>query len=120
MSPRSTRPDYSCADCAVDIDRMCEYAYMVTSKVWKLSLQIARRQGKRASTFDRLCVGCLEMRLGRILTSEDFDWAAKLTWMENAHRSERLVKRLGPGKLVEAQLADGKPAKKVRAPEPHG
>jgi hypothetical protein len=60
-----------CADCTIDTtpieaDRPWEY-YMVRDEQWKVAT------GKKPADF--LCVGCLETRLARRLTSADFSGA---------------------------------------------
>lgn len=55
--------DFFCVDCTACTLCVYEY-YMVTDQVWKLT-------GLRG--YDgMLCIGCLEQRLGRLLTREDF------------------------------------------------
>lgn len=53
---------FECMDCAACTNCAYEY-YMVTDRVWRL-----------ANPKDRgmLCIGCLESRLGKLLTSDDF------------------------------------------------
>jgi hypothetical protein len=57
-------PDTTCDDCGIEtIDD--EY-YMVTDEVWKLA------SGKDGRAPRILCIGCLEKRIGRMLTKADF------------------------------------------------
>jgi hypothetical protein len=91
----STRPNYSCADCGVDTDRIDEYSYMVQDRVWAASLRRHRRYGGVGSTYDLLCVGCLEKRLGRELVPADFK-LVPLTTRPSHQRSARLRARLRP------------------------
>lgn len=85
------RPDYNepnCGDCGVNTapkNEPCEF-YMVTHAVWR------EAQGDKATHF--LCIGCLEERLGRLLTSDDFS-EVPLNYMNNHRNSERLNDRRG-------------------------
>lgn len=57
-----------CRDCGTDtFVALGEYSYMVTSPVWKAACPEENGDG---TLF--LCVACLERRLGRELTAEDF------------------------------------------------
>lgn len=58
---------FLCKDCKVDTceDGIEEY-YMVLSRVW----QIAHKQDENKKGF--LCISCLEQRIGRNLTPNDF------------------------------------------------
>lgn len=49
-------------DCGVDTAEIAEY-YTVHDKVWLSA---------HPDDYGLLCIGCLETRLGRLLTSEDF------------------------------------------------
>jgi hypothetical protein len=53
--------NYNCADCGVHTRHAREY-YMVENALWK-----AHGAGRRL-----LCIGCLEARMGRQLTRDDF------------------------------------------------
>lgn len=53
---------FECAACSIDTLHINEY-YMVTDEVWEAAWP--KRYGM-------LCIGCLENRLGRELTAEDF------------------------------------------------
>jgi hypothetical protein len=75
-------PEFGCVDCGVDTNAAGEY-YMLVDDVWS-----------ETGLADAMaCVGCVECRLGRRLTSSDFaecplnaaDWSAQ---------SLRLRKRL--------------------------
>lgn len=74
-----------CAGCGVDTREIHEY-YMVLHTLWS-----AHGAGRRM-----LCIGCLEDRLGRALTPEDFTGAPINTDPEDAlwQRSDRLRNRL--------------------------
>jgi hypothetical protein len=71
-----------CAICAVDCNEIDEY-YMVTNELWA---QYGVRHGM-------LCVGCMEARMGRELTGEDFMVGAGDNDPGQRH-SARLTKRL--------------------------
>lgn len=70
-----------CADCGVHTGAIAEY-YMVHDGIWAI------HGAKRGM----LCIGCLEMRLGRLLTIADFP---RLPINFGAFRqSDRLAQRL--------------------------
>ena len=74
---------FACLDCNACTNCNGEY-YMVHDEVWKL-----------ANPADRgmLCIGCLEQRLGRLLTKDDFtDAPVNSMWLEWG--STRLKNRL--------------------------
>lgn len=70
-----------CADCGVDTSVLGE-EYMVTPDLWNSS----------GMTRGYLCVGCLENRIGRPITPNDFT-----LWHINCsgRKSHRLANRLG-------------------------
>lgn len=70
---------------------------MLHDKVWEKSLRKARyhRGAKAVSTYDIVCIGCLEKRLGRRLTSGDFDFR-RLINTADYERSPRLQDRMTP------------------------
>lgn len=75
---------YRCLDCGVDTDEIGE-DYMVFDELWE-----AGGGGE-----GRLCVGCLEKRLGRELGPGDFTHVFTNVWTdEDEEKSERLVSRL--------------------------
>ena len=57
-----SRKKFKCLDCGVDTGKILEH-YFIHLSVW---LQVHN------SKTGMLCIGCLENRLGRKLTSEDF------------------------------------------------
>lgn len=72
-----------CVDCKVDTILIGEY-YSVYPEVWANS--------KLGSHDGMLCISCLENRIGRILTSEDFtDFPINTSPM---HRSALLADRM--------------------------
>lgn len=65
-----------CVDCSVDTDSANEF-YMVTDQVWHAAGMPSGKTGNgppgsRFLNSDFLCIGCLESRLGRMLTPNDF------------------------------------------------
>jgi hypothetical protein len=76
-------PEFICLDCQSDTLRIDEY-YMVQDAVWNHVVSDDRGM---------LCVGCLETRLGRILTQADFvDAPINSGWIFS--QSPRLKARL--------------------------
>lgn len=76
-----------CVDCGVNTIEGNEY-FMVTDALWK------RAGMRRHGGF--LCIGCLETRIGRQLTSRDFT-ECPLNWrniMLPGYGSDRLVSRM--------------------------
>ncbi len=84
-----------CPGCGRHVKRMREYGYLVHDRIWKQSLQRARCHGEKVSTYDLVCIGCLEKRLGRELTSKDFNWEVPLNYAPVYPRSKRLRNRMG-------------------------
>jgi hypothetical protein len=60
---------------------------MLKDEVWSLAMTSTRNP-------DMLCIGCVESRISRLLTKEDFS-DAPLNSMPFWPRSERLKSRLG-------------------------
>ena len=78
--------DPRCVLCGVDTDALDEY-YMVTDELW----------GSYGVHHGQLCIGCLEERLGRRLTEDDFT-DVPLNTDRSLTRSARLTDRLSsPG-----------------------
>ena len=74
---------FGCIDCGVCTNCNGEY-YMVYDEVWEAANP--KRKGM-------LCIGCLETRLGRLLTKDDFtDAPVNDMWLEVG--STRLKNRL--------------------------
>ena len=73
---------FDCRDCGTNTDDIGEY-YMVKDKIWKTALN--------GSSKGMLCIGCLEDRLGRILTYKDF---INYPINNNPNHSDRLKSRL--------------------------
>lgn len=86
--PNNKNYNELCLDCDKDVFELGEYAYMVHDHVW---LEAAARTGKG---YGKLCVECLEVRLGRPLVQTDFNWILPLNWARGYARSKRLVQRL--------------------------
>jgi hypothetical protein len=59
--------DFKCVDCGSDTMKTLEY-YVVNEPTWRAAVP----NGEDIM----LCVGCLELRLGRVLQQEDFLWCA--------------------------------------------
>lgn len=72
-----------CFDCNVDTNEIHEY-YMVRNEIWQ--------EAKGGGFQYYLCIGCLEDRLGRKLTPEDF---TDVPCNREFNYSKRLAKRLG-------------------------
>jgi hypothetical protein len=81
---------WSCVDCGVDTSHAGEF-YMVHDAVWRAAGDIA----------GKLCIGCIEARLGRQLKPADFT-DAKCNRFEDGY-SPRLESRLGPDRDRSAQ-----------------
>lgn len=69
-----------CDDCRADIGDLKEYWFITYLHVWPVGARF-------------LCVGCLEVRLGRELTSTDFDPEIPCNYMTPV--SDRLMNRRG-------------------------
>jgi hypothetical protein len=85
--------EFDCIDCGGDFD---EFDYVVEDAVWAA--------GGLAPTGGLLCIGCLERRLGRRLTRDDFKSSVHLDCPDigsigdrQSLRSLRLRDRLGGG-----------------------
>ena len=95
LAKMKDRSSLLCLDCGVDTIAIDEY-YMVTHELW-------------ANSDGMLCIGCLEKRLGRELTPDDFSSC----WDDRVHpKSERLLKRLGDSRKREAKLKEFEEASK--------
>lgn len=77
--------EFDCLDCGVNTLSIDEY-YMVQFGLWDKATSSARS--------GMLCIGCLETRIGRTLTSEDFIEAPINYGFFGA--SQRMRDRLGP------------------------
>lgn len=74
--------NFLCLDCKMDTKS--EY-YVIKISLWKIV---------NPNIKGMLCIGCLEQRLGRVLTKDDFTQAA-LNSSNIDRKSERLKDRLG-------------------------
>jgi len=92
------RSSFLCLDCGVDTGAIDEY-YRVTNELW------AR---VNPGGDGMLCIGCLEKRLGRELTPDDFPNGAD----RSSPKSERLLKRLGDSRKCEAKFKEAVEASK--------
>jgi len=98
LAEMKDRSSFLCLDCGVDTGAIDE-EYRVTNELW------ARANPDRAGM---LCIGCLEKRLGRELTPDDFR-----CWDDRDHpKSERLLKRLGDSRKREAKFEEAVEASK--------
>ncbi len=79
-----SRKKWLCLDCGVDCGRLGEH-YMLKESVW---FSVA------ASDKGMLCVGCIETRLGRRLTSNDFNNSYVNGLGFGQIKSNRLLERL--------------------------
>lgn len=87
-----------CLDCGVDTWKLNEY-YMVTKTVWSDAFPDRPRcDGDKSWTagLGYLCIGCLEKRIGRILTPSDFtNYPINHVEPGDRGKSPRLMNRLG-------------------------
>lgn len=81
------RKTFLCLDCG----QSCLFErYMVHNDLWRTAI------GPGRGTRGMLCIGCLEDRLGRRLTPEDFtDCPLNTDPMDDFERSCRLMNRMG-------------------------
>lgn len=104
----------SCKDCGVDVHEINEYSYMVTYKTWadagnprpsRHDCDIARmlweagvidesQLNRHWDSGGKLCIECLEKRLARKLTPDDFNWNVPITNMGSEFGSDRLRDRM--------------------------
>ena len=77
-----------CTDCGINVAEIGETAYHIRNRVWDIAYP-GYSSGVGVG-FSRPCIGCLEERLERTLTYEDFD----MNWGANPRFSERLNNRL--------------------------
>jgi hypothetical protein len=79
--------------------------FMVKDSVW--------RHGQRAGKARFLCVGCLECRIGRKLSADDFKRSAKVNFDgPKTPKLSRRMRGLKPAKrLVVTTFEDGPPLK---------
>lgn len=76
--------DWRCLDCKINTDAIDEY-YMLQNEVWAEA---------NPEIDGKLCISCVERRLGRILTAADFT-GGKINTSTTLSRSPRLIDRLG-------------------------
>jgi len=78
-------PAWHCLDCGVHTGQVeCEEYYMVSKDLWQSSVKEDEEDGM-------LCIGCLETRIGRLLTPDDFPPIPVNKWPA----SDRLRSRQG-------------------------
>lgn len=81
-------PNMQCTDCGMLVsgrNGVAEYAYMLHRNLW--------RGITKYKPANKLCIGCVEVRLGRELVWTDFNWAVPLNDLP-FHRSDRLLNRM--------------------------
>lgn len=76
---------FYCEDCGECTNCIGEY-FMVDDEVWYSAITARSKP-------DMLCIGCVELRIGRLLTKDDFS-DAPLNSLPYWERSERLKTRL--------------------------
>ena len=77
-------PGWNCFDCDMQTRDEGEY-YMIHDDIWNAV----------GAGYHMLCVGCLEFRMFRLLTPEDFTDCALNSDMVAWPKSDRLMNRLG-------------------------
>jgi len=77
-----SRHKFKCLDCRVDTGKIGEH-YMLIDETWRQA---------HSSNKGMLCIGCIELRLGRRLVKADFN-NSHVNVIKNM--SNRLVERLG-------------------------
>jgi hypothetical protein len=84
----------ACADCGVGTCSIGEW-YIVRDTVWELAWASRRKSwhGKAPGT-EILCLGCLERRLDRTLTADDFEPGVPVNDPNKRNASPRLRDRL--------------------------
>ena len=80
-----THPMFNCTDCGENVSKLGEYHFMLLPELW--------RELTAAKPADKLCVGCIEARLGRKLNRDDFNWHVPITG-KRTDQSERLRDRM--------------------------
>lgn len=78
-----------CHDCKINVSThsgIQEYAYMVYDHIWE--------KAGMSSQGGMLCIRCLERRLGRKLTKDDFDSLVPINSGRIFEQSKRLQERL--------------------------
>lgn len=86
--------DWRCLDCGINTDAIDEY-YMLRDEVWERA---------NPDVDGNLCIGCVELRLGRTLKAADFT-GAQINATAQLRRSARLIDRLGSGQAEAARDA---------------
>jgi hypothetical protein len=79
----STRKKFLCLDCGIDTGKAYEH-YFVHNEVWDAA---------HSSREGMLCIGCLEARLGRTLTRQDFPYVS-INSPFLGLKSQRFIQRL--------------------------
>jgi hypothetical protein len=76
--------DWRCLDCKINTNAIDEY-YMLRNEVWAEA---------NPEIDGKLCISCVERRIGRTLTAADFT-SGKINRSTTRRRSPRLIDRLG-------------------------
>lgn len=82
---------FRCMDCGVCTNCNGEY-YMVHDEIWYSAITVMDRG-------HMLCIGCLEQRLGKLLTKDDFtDAPVNSMWLEwgSTRLKDRLQRKVKP------------------------
>lgn len=95
MARKKKNSEFLCLDCKVDTAELGEY-YIVRDATWLT----ANPQGN-----GMLCIACIEQRLGRELTYEDFAWVP-LNLGNLFNGSDRLKNRMDASGMIVNGLAD--------------
>jgi len=112
MKHRSCATVFPCADCGMTLtvrgtlwgigDRDSEW-FLVKDRIW--------RQSQRKGECRFLCVGCLENRIGRKLTADDFKRSAKVNFVgQKSPKLRRRMRGLKPAKRLIATTFTFRPA----------
>lgn len=80
---------WTCTDCGVDTWALGEALWTLRDRVWDVAYP--RYRSGAGVGCSRPCIGCLERRLGRTLTSDDF------VWFEEGQISSQLRNRTARG-----------------------
>jgi hypothetical protein len=84
---------FKCLDCGINTGDIGEY-YSVEDDVWLLA---------NPQHHGMLCIGCIEERLGRVLTPADFiDYP--INYPDPKGKSKRFMERLGYGEQTEVDV----------------
>jgi hypothetical protein len=92
-SPEQYEIVCSCIDCGINTMKLGEY-YCLTSQTWYTATVAEGGDGM-------LCLGCVEVRLGRTLDADDFESGVPINEMDVFYpRSGRFLERLSKTKKI--------------------